>query len=323
MFTVVGEALLDMVQPEPGDTYRAHPGGGPLNIAVGLRRLGHPTAMMARFSAGALGERVRDYAAGMGLDLSPSVTTDQRATLAFASIDGAGRATYDFYTEGTADWGWSAAELAGLPSQTRAVHTGSLVTALAPGADVVVEWWGELAARGQVLLSFDPNVRPALAGSRADAVRRVERMVAHSHLVKASVEDLGWFYPKVDPVGSVRRWAGLGPSLAVLTRGPDGCVGVSSSGAVVELPAHRVDVVDTIGAGDAFQSGLLSGLADLDRLTPDALAAMTGGDVSAVLERGLLVAALTCGRAGADPPTRDEYDAARKASADDESRGAR
>lgn len=313
MFTVVGEALLDMVQPAPGAPYDALPGGGPLNIAVGLKRLGHPTAMMARFSSGALGDRVRDYALDMGLDLSPSVTTTLQTTLAFASVDETGRATYDFYTSETADWAWSADELAGLPSATQAIHTGSLATAILPGADRIGQWWADQAERGQMLLSFDPNIRPALAGPRADAVRRVERLVALSHVVKASDEDLGWLYPDDAAADSIRRWARLGPALAVLTRGPDGCLGVTHGGIAVELPAPRVDVVDTIGAGDAFQSGLLSGLADLGRLTPDDVAEMSETDVAAVLSQALLVSALTCQRAGSNPPTRAEYDAAESA----------
>ena len=309
MFTVVGEALLDMVQQPPGgDTYRALPGGGPLNIAVGLRRLGHPTALKARFAAGALGQQVRGHAAAMELDLSASIATDQPATLAFASLDASGRATYDFYTHGTSDWGWTAAELATLPAGTQAVHTGSLVTALSPGADAVVEWWGLLADRADVVLSFDPNVRSALGGARDAAVRRVERLVALSHVVKASDEDLAWLYPERDPAESLGRWARLGPALAVLTRGADGCRAVTATGGAVDLPGHRVDVVDTIGAGDAFQSGLLSGLADTGLLSPSALAEISVEQATVVVERALLVSALTCGRPGADPPTRSEYD---------------
>ncbi|MGI8700862.1 MAG: carbohydrate kinase family protein [Nocardioidaceae bacterium] len=316
MFTVVGEALLDMVQQAPGDSYRALPGGGPLNIAVGLRRLGHPTALMSRFAAGALGERVRDHALAMDLELSASVTTRQQATLAFASVDDSGHAAYDFYTRDTADWGWTPEELSGLPASSRAVHTGSLVTAIPPGADRVAEWWSMLAGRGQVLLSFDPNVRPALAGPRAEAVRRVERLVASSHVVKASDEDLGWLYPDQDIAASLRQWAALGPGLAVLTRGADGCLGVTPGGVTVELAAHRVQVVDTIGAGDAFQAGLLSALADLGRLSPDAVAHLSEGEVREALSRASLVSALTCQRAGADPPTRAEHDAAKRTGGD-------
>lgn len=314
MFTVVGEALLDMVQQPTGDTYKALPGGGPLNIAVGLRRLGHRAALKARFSSGALGERVRAYALDLDLDLSPSVSAEQQATLAFASLDAAGRAAYDFYIDGTADWGWTADELSVLPADTRAIHTGSLVTAMAPGAHAIVEWWAALARQGDALLSYDPNMRPPLAGERADAVRRVERLVALSHVVKASDDDLGWLYPDVDPADSLRRWAGLGPSLAVLTRGRDGCLAVTESGISVDLPGHRIDVVDTIGAGDAFQSGLLSALADADLLTPAAVAAIARDELAAVVARALLVSALTCQRSGADPPTRAEYDAAVAAS---------
>jgi len=308
LFAVLGEALLDMVQPRPGDTYRALPAGGPLNIAVGLRRLGHPTAMMARFSAGALGARIRKFAVASDLDLSASVTADQQPTLAFATVDAEGRASYDFFVREAADWGWTEVELAAVPEAALALHTGSLATALEPGAVRILAWWESHAGAGR-LLSFDPNVRPDLAGPRQTAVRRVERFVASSNLVKASDEDLAWLYPDIDPVVAVRRWAALGPSLAVLTRGGQGCLGVTSSGVEVSLRAPEVKVVDTIGAGDAFQAGLLSALADAGALAPPALARLGETGVRHALRRALDVAGLTCRRAGADPPTRAEYEA--------------
>jgi fructokinase len=264
---------------------------------------------MARFSSGGLGSRIHDYAAASDLDLSASVTTDQQATLAFATVDEQGRATYDFFVSESADWGWTEAELAALPRTTQAVHTGSLATALEPGAARIADWWESQARAGDVLLSFDPNVRPALAGPREVAVPRVERFVASSHVVKASDEDVGWLYPDVDPADVVRRWATLGPALTVLTRGPDGCLGVTSGAIEVAIPAPDVSIVDTIGAGDAFQAGLLSGLADAGRLSPDGAAALTEAEVRRVLERALDVAGFTCGRAGANPPTRAEYEA--------------
>lgn len=306
MFTVLGEALLDMVQPRPGDVYRALPAGGPLNIAVGLRRLGHPTAMMARFSSGALGARIRGYAVASDLDLSASVVTDEQATLAFATIDEQGRAGYDFFVRESADWGWTEAELAAVPAATQAIHTGSLATALEPGASRILDWWLAHAATGTVLLSFDPNVRPALAGPRERAAQRVERFVSASHVVKASEEDLGWLYPDHDPADVVRRWAGLGPSLTVLTQGPAGCLGVTSGSVQLSLSTPDIAVVDTIGAGDAFQAGLLSGIADAGRLTPERLSSITEAEARRVLSRALDVAGLTCQRAGADPPTRAE-----------------
>ena len=303
MFTVLGEALLDMVQPSPGDVYRALPAGGPLNIAVALRRLGHPTSMMARFSSGALGARLLLHAKESGLDLSASVRTDEQTTLAFATVDEQGRASYDFYVHETADWGWTPVELDALPASSRAVHTGSLATAVEPGASRILDWWSGLAGAGNVLLSFDPNVRPALAGGREVAVRRTEAFVALSDVVKASDEDLSWLYPDRDPEASIRAWASLGPAVAVLTRGPHGCLGVREDGEEAEVAAPTITVVDTIGAGDAFQAGLLSGLAAADRLAPDRIRSLTLEEMSTSLSRAVAVAALTCGRAGADPPT--------------------
>jgi len=313
MFAVLGEALLDMVQTQRGTTYVARPGGGPFNIAVGLRRLGHPTALLARISTRGLGGIVRAHAARNDLDLSGCIDTDDQTTLAFASLDEVGRASYDFYVEGTADWGWTPAELATLPPDTQVFHTGSLTTALSPGADVVLDRMERLHAQGHVLLSYDPNIRPALAGPREDAVRRVERFVATAHVVKASDEDLAWLYPDIDPVLAARRWSAHGPRLVVVTRGPQGCLAVTRSGALVERDSARVDVVDTIGAGDSFESGLLSGLVDAGATTPDLVDGLAESAVGDVLDRAVLTSAMTCQRAGADPPSRAEYDARRGA----------
>ncbi len=309
MFVVLGEALLDMVQPEPGATYVARPGGGPFNIAVGLRRLGHPTALMARLSTGALGALVRGHATANDLDLSACVETSDQTTLAFASLDEAGRASYDFYVVGTADWGWTPDELLRLPADTRVFHTGSLATALAPGADAVLDRMERLHGSGGCLISFDPNVRPALAGPRDEAARRVERFVTASHVVKASDEDLGWLYPGADPLEVARQWAAHGPRLVVVTRGAEGCLAVRRMGSVLERPSLSVAVVDTIGAGDSFESGLLSGLADAGAFDPEVVSALSDEALTGVLDRAVVTSAMTCGRPCADPPTRAELDA--------------
>lgn len=307
MFTVIGEALLDLVQPAPGAPYDARPGGGPLNIAVGLRRLGHSTELMARLSRGSLGQVVRRYAEENGLGLAHAVETDELATLAFATLDDQGRATYEFYVEGTTDWGWTVAELTALPAGTQAVHCGSLATAISPGADAILQTVQRVHTDGSALVSFDPNVRPGLVGPRELAVTRVERFVAAAHVVKASEEDLGWLYPDTAALDVLAKWTRSGPALAVLTRGPAGCAGVTAGGAEADVPGIAVDIADTIGAGDAFMAGLLSGLADADCVKPDAVRALSTDDLRAVLERAAVVSALTCERVGADPPTRAEY----------------
>jgi fructokinase len=309
VFVVIGEALIDMVQPEPGDTFVAKVGGGPLNIAVGLQRLGHPTHMMARFSTGSLGGLVRSHAESNGLDLSASVTTTDPTTLAFATLDAHGHASYDFYVDGTADWGWTADELAQLPAGARAVHTGSVAAAISPGADALLALWQRLHADGRVVLSFDPNIRPALVGERSAAVARAEAFVAVSHVVKASDEDLGWLYPDDALADVLRRWARMGPDLVVMTRGAQGCIAETRSGLSAQRSGVVVDVVDTIGAGDSFESGLLSGLADANLVYPTSLAQLSRPQLDSVLQRAAAVSAITCGRAGADPPSRAEYEA--------------
>jgi fructokinase len=310
MFAVVGEALLDMVQPVPGGSYTAIPGGGPLNIAIGLQRLGCPTQMLARFSTGAMGKLVREHAERNELGLDHSVWTDDLTTLAFASLDPAGRASYDFYVHGTADWGWTAGDLATLPPGTEAAHTGSVAAFLQPGADVIVDAWERERAAGQIVLSFDPNVRPALVGERAAAVQRVERFVRASHVVKASDEDLAWLYPQTDSIDALERWASLGPSLVVMTRGPDGCLAYLANGEAVAVAGMRVEVVDTIGAGDSFESGMLAGIAGSGLLDPTRVSDLDGEIVRTILDRAVTASAMTCQRIGANPPTRAELDAA-------------
>lgn len=307
MFAVIGEALLDMVQPVPAGPYDARPGGGPMNIAVGLQRLGYRTHLMARLSTGPLGAVVRRHVEANELDTSTCVDTDDLTTLAFAALDPQGRASYDFYVNGTADWGWTAEELGLLPSVAQVVHTGSLATVIEPAATAIAELYAGLHAAGGRLLSFDPNVRPALAGSRADAVARVEHLVRSSHVVKASDEDVGWLYPRQPLDDVLEHWLGLGAALVVMTEGPDGCRARSGQGDVVDLPGLTVRMQDTIGAGDAFESGLLSGLFDAGAASPGSIRELTRDALTDVLRRAVRVAGLTCERAGADPPTRAEY----------------
>jgi fructokinase len=308
VFAVIGEALIDMVQPEPGLMFEAQPGGGPLNIAVGLRRLGHETAFLGRVSTRALGDLVRGHIEGNGLDVGTCVMTDDQTTLAFAALDEQGKASYDFYVQQTADWGWTDEELSALPDDCRAVHTGSLAAFLLPGADAILRLWHRCRAEGERLLSLDPNVRPDLVGPRVDAVSRLERLVATSHVVKASDDDVAWLYPQRSLEEVLDHWAGLGPELVVITAGASGCLARRPGGPPLRAAGHSVDVADTIGAGDAFASGLLSGIADAGALSPGAVAALSDADVADVLDRAVLVSAMTCRRSGADPPTREEYE---------------
>lgn len=312
MLTVLGEAIVDLVAQ--GDRrYQAHPGGSPLNVAVGLGRLGQPVSLAARLSRDGFGRMFREHLDAAGVDPRHLLVAAEPSTLAVATLDRAGVAAYDFWTEGTADWQWTDAELAGVvEDRTLALHTGSLALELAPGAARVVELLRDVRAGGRTTISYDPNVRMAKRGPVEAGRAAVEQVVGLADLVKVSSEDLDWLYPGEDPLAAAGRWVGAGPELVVVTLGGDGAVGLPAGGPPVHRPAPPTTVVDTVGAGDAFSSGLLGILADRGALGPGWRAGVAELDLAAVLDRACLVAALTCARAGADPPTKAEVQAAER-----------
>ncbi|WP_341720986.1 carbohydrate kinase [Micromonospora sp. FIMYZ51] len=294
--TVLGEAVVDLVQ-EPDGRFIAHPGGSPLNVAVGLARLGVPTTLLARFSTSRFGRWLRGHADTNGVDLRHAVDTADPATLAIASLTDTGVATYDFYVEGTADWQWRAEELAPALTGRGILHTGSLAVFRAPGADRLADALRTARDRG-ALVSLDPNIRPGLVGTPAEACARIDNLVRLAHVVKASEEDIGWLYPDRPVEDVLRHWQELGVVLAVATLGARGAVAVSGA-RTFRQPAPVVDVVDTIGAGDAFTAGLLAGLSQAPPDRPDA-------EIATALRYAAEVAAITCTRAGADPPYRHD-----------------
>lgn len=319
MITVVGEMLIDLVGEGPdGRRFTASPGGSPANVAVALARLGLDVSLLARISRDRFGRRLRAHLLDNGVDPRDLVDAAEPTTLAVATLDGDGNAAYDFYTAGTADWQWTAAALPDpLPDDVVALHTGSLALALPPGAAVLEHLVAREFARQRVTIVFDPNVRPALAGARNTERERVERLVRSVHVVKASAEDVGWLYPDEGFEAVVERWLRLGPRLVVVTRGDQGAYAATASGtrvAVAAVPVDGVDIVDTVGAGDAFSGGLLDALLRRGLLgagRDDALGALDAAAVRAVVAHACLVASLTCRRLGADPPDRTAVLAAR------------
>jgi fructokinase len=219
----------------------------------------------------------------------------------------AGIASYDFRIE------WDIGDLDPLPVETRCLHTGSLATVLEPGRSAVADLMAREHQRARVTISYDPNVRPALLGTPEQARPEIERLVALSDVVKVSDEDLHWLYPDRADEDVAREWLGLGPALVVVTRGGNGVFAVTPR---LELhrPATPVDLVDTVGAGDSFTSGLLDGLRRADLIGGqhrEALAAIDESSLISLLDAASLIAAITCSRPGADPPTLAEVEAAR------------
>lgn len=303
---MLGEAVVDLAPSGGGDLFAAHPGGSPLNVAVGLARLGRPTALLARFSRTAFGQRLRAHAAANRVDLTHAVADDRPASLAVVSLGTTGAASYDFYLDGTADWHWTPPELAELPPGTQVLHTGSLATLLPPGADLVTALLARVHAAGRVLVSLDPNVRPAVLADPAAARARLLALARYAHLVKASDEDLAWLFPGIGVEEAAERLRDLGVRLVVVTRGAAGAYGRTAGGVELSQPARAVAVVDTVGAGDAFTAGLLDALVEAGAATPTAIGTLDAGRLGAVLDHATQVAALTCQRPGADPPHRTD-----------------
>ncbi len=315
MISVIGEAIVDLQDEGSGPIedgggaarpFTGHPGGSPLNVAVGIARLERPSAYLGRLGGDAFGRLLRSHAAANRVDLTGSVHAAQPSTAAIVSLDTEGKATYDFYVHGTADWQWTPAELATLPPGTSLLHTASLASWLPPGDAVIAARVGR-ARRDGVLTSYDPNVRPALMP--ADATSRVEHMVGQASLVKVSDDDLAFLYPGHDPAAVGARWLELGPELVVVTRGAGGADAFSAAG-TFHRDGIRVDVVDTVGAGDAFMAGLLAGVDRRGATGADAFGrlARDGDELVVLLGEAMVVAAITCSRAGANPPTLAEVE---------------
>ena len=291
---IAGEALTDIVVDADG-ARREHPGGSPLNVAVALSRLGHDAHLLTAIGDDARGDAIRAHLDESGVQLTPASVRPGRTSTAEAVLDAHGAATYTF------DLTWDP-DTAELPETPDAVHTSSIAAVLEPGATTLSALLR--SARGSSTISYDPNARPTLMGAPEDVRARIEENIALSDVVKASDEDVAWLYGTEDVEDVAASWRDLGPSLTVLTRGGDGAVAFSASGRVQVAPV-RVEVVDTVGAGDTFSAGILDALAAKGLLGADRremLAAIPSDDLATVLRRAAALSAITVSRAGANPP---------------------
>jgi fructokinase len=301
--TVIGEAIIDLVPDEEPQTYHAVPGGSPYNVAIGLARLGHQTTLMARLGDDGFGRVLRDRARAEGINLDAAPHAAEPATLAVVSLDAAAQASYDFYLNGTADWQWTAEETGRVPVQTAVLHFGSIASWTSPGDAQVLALAESMRGRGDVLLSYDPNVRPRLLADPGRGQRLAERAIRFAHLAKASTDDVAWLYPGQTAEEVAGRWLGLGASVVVITSSADGADAFSKTGGWVHRPALDVTVVDTVGAGDSFTAGLIASLIRRNWHAPAALARCPAGQLAAALDDAILVASLNVQRRGNDPPT--------------------
>jgi fructokinase len=293
---VIGEALIDIVQRD-GRILGEHVGGSPLNVAVGLGRLDREVDFLTHIGDDERGRRIADYVEASGVRLVPGSVSAAHTPTASALIDETGAATYTFDIE------WQLTGTAEVAPPLIA-HTGSIAGFLGPGclATAALLEAYHLAAT----ITFDPNVRPALITDRAQAIGRIDRLVERADVVKVSDEDLHWIDPSRSPEQIATAWQAVGPSIVAVTMGGQGAFAVCAAG-VVRVAARPVEVVDTVGAGDSFMTGLIDALWSLNLLGAARrrdLARIDVDTLDGVLQEAALASALTVSRAGADLPDR-------------------
>jgi fructokinase len=285
---VVGEALVDIVVSPRGTV--GHPGGSPANVAYGLGRLGADTAFLTSIGDDHHAAAIEEHLRSAGVNLLPGSKGRGTTATATATLASDGSAHYDF------DIRWELPRIApaDLP---KILHTGSIATFLAPGAAVVRELLEQSHRR--CVVTYDPNIRPALLGSQSEAKTIFEELVPFADVVKLSDEDALWLYPRLCLEDIAQQILGLGARLVAVTRGAEGSL-LTTRGAQVAVPSVRSAVVDTIGAGDSYMAALIYGLLmrGADGLAPSVLEAL--GRMASK------AAAITVRRPGAQPPTSEE-----------------
>lgn len=307
MILVCGEALIDLFVGAPsriGLSAEAVAGGSPFNVAIGIGRLGRAAAFLSTLSEDTFGNFLAGKLAEAGVSQSYLQRCPNPTTLSVVATSASGQPQYSFYAPDSADRALTPENLPSpLPADVNAIAAGSYALGVEPIASAV-----ETLLRresGSRVISLDPNVRPRVVGDLTIYRERFERLLAHAHIVKASDEDIHLLHPGEDLVSVARSWLQRGPRLVIVTRGAEGPLAVLGT-ATIERPAPRVDVLDTVGAGDTFHAGLLSWFDANGLLVPERVTGLSDAQVTAALDFAAAAAAIVCTRRGANPPTWDE-----------------
>jgi fructokinase len=317
MIVVIGEALIDLIEDKStAGRYQAVVGGANANVAIALARAGAKQQLLARISSDAFGQKIRQRLVDNKVGLDYAIAAKEPTSVAIASIGSSGGASYSFYVENTADWGWTKDEL---PTQqimeslgATALQFGCLTMAMPPGNAVVEAWAKEYFDKDLLTLSHDVNVRPALGFDRDSERVRVERVNSFSHLIKASDDDINWLYG-LEPGSNVDQiawdWIGDSAKIVFVTRGGDGASIYRRNKTKLDVAARKVKVQDSVGAGDTFCANTLAQLQKLGALGSGAferLEALTDKQLVDIAKVSSVAASMACEKTGAEPPTDSE-----------------
>lgn len=300
MIICCGEALIDMLPRETkaGETaFAPYAGGAVFNTAIALGRLGAPAGFFSGLSSDFFGDQLRDTLTASMVDFSGAVKADRPTTLAFVRLVD-GQASYAFYDENTAGRMLTPADLPVLPVAEALFFGGISLVGEPSGAA-----YEALMAREapNCVTMIDPNIRTSFIADEASYRDRITRMIGMADMVKVSDEDLIWLMGAGAPEDLAQKMLTQGPEVVFITKGSDGAVAVTASG-VTRVASTPVTVVDTVGAGDTFNAGVLAALHRRGKLTKAGVATLDSSDLEAALSLGATAAAVTVSRAGANPP---------------------
>ena len=307
MILCCGESLIDMIPEQTikgSSGFVPYAGGAIFNTAIGIGRLECPVGLMSGISTDIFGQRLIAELTESNVDTSNVILSDRPTTLAFIQLND-GQATYLFYDENSAG---RMIAVEDMPNQLEAVTAflfGGISLHSDPGAEAYVQF-AETHAEGSVVM-VDPNIRPSFISNEILFRDRIERMFRLADIVKVSDEDLNWLFPKSGSLETkVSNLQKLGPKIVVLTRGGSGVQAWKPDGNPIFVESLKVDVVDTVGAGDSFNAGFLTSLSKADLLNKAAIRLISESDILSALNFGVHAAAITVGRAGANPPWKYE-----------------
>ena len=307
MILCCGEALIDMI-PTPTlagpEGFVPHVGGAIFNTAIALGRLGIPTGMLTGLSTDMFGVQLAAALTASHVDISRSVISNRPTTLAFVQLKD-GQATYSFIDEGSAGRMLTPVDMPPLTADVSALYLGGISLACEPCADAYIALLKSEGSTRPVMI--DPNIRPAFINDISAYRSRLEEAMRLVDIVKVSDEDLDWLVPGPPSLkDKVMALLELGPAAVILTQGAQGATGYLKSGAEVKVPAIRAKVVDTVGAGDTFNAGVLAQLFEAGKLSKAAISDISPDTLQSAIEFGAKVAAITVTRAGANPPWANE-----------------
>lgn len=301
MILCCGEALIDMLPRETatGETsFVPFAGGSVFNSAIALGRLGVPTGFFSGISSDFFGEVLRDNLARSNVDYSFAAISDRPTTLAFVRLVD-GQARYAFYDENTAGRMLSESDMPFVDESIDAMLFGCISLISEPCGSVYEALMTREAPKRVMFL--DPNIRAGFITDREKHLARMKRMIALADIVKLSDEDLNWFGEHGSHDEIAAEWLKLGPKLIVITKGAHGADAYTTH-ATVRVPGVKVDVVDTVGAGDTVNAGILVSLHNQGLLTKGSIENLSEDEIHSAVALGVRAAAVTVSRAGANPP---------------------